>query len=318
MPDKSVEASPTKPRTDRQAAASRRNGARSGGPVSPEGRAASARNAIRHGLCSRTRRFLPGEDEGEFLCKREALLWQYAPDARPDRVILVDQLAWNLFLRDRSFRLEGARDSDKIEGYGGNFDVPEAAVYSDTGHLVALTRYRSALWREVKEMLRLLGEPAAMPAELPEQVAGAIGRIEIRPPGRKSLAPDPAPQVPAPEVPAPQVPPPEAPAPPQAPPPPPELPPPPPRVPEPSEVPSAEALRRAYPHLSEGQIDFWRTIVAKRVAAKAASEAARLANAAMAKARAEAEAQADDEAESEAAGEPDAPDGMMRIKGLTC
>ncbi|WP_159709899.1 hypothetical protein [Geminicoccus flavidas] len=141
-------------RTTAQAEAARRNGARSAGPVTPEGKAASARNAVRHGLCARSRRFLPGEDEGEFRRRREALLQQYAPGAEPDRVLLVDQLAWNFFLRDRCDRLAGAHAAELIAEY--DYTVPEAAVYDLSPHLAALTRYRSALWREIREMLKLL------------------------------------------------------------------------------------------------------------------------------------------------------------------
>ncbi|HWL67429.1 MAG TPA: hypothetical protein VNS22_03495 [Geminicoccus sp.] len=173
-------------RTAAQAEAARKNGARSTGPVTPEGKAASARNAVRHGLCARTRRFLPGEDEGAFLRRREALLQQYASGAEPDRVLLVDQLAWNFFLRDRCDRLAGAHAAELIAEY--DYTEPEAAVYDLSPHLAALTRYRSALWREIREMLKLLQAPRAAAApDLLERVEEAITLEPRRP--RQPAAP---------------------------------------------------------------------------------------------------------------------------------
>ena len=146
-------------RTAAQAAASRTNGACSSGPATTEGKAASAQNASRHGLCSKARRYLPGEDPAEFTAKRDALLAQHAPGGEPDRVILVDQLAWNFFLRDRSFRLEGAHDDSLVQGDGDRFADPEAAILQDLRLQTVLTRYRSALWREIKDILKLLNQP---------------------------------------------------------------------------------------------------------------------------------------------------------------
>ena len=49
-----------------QSEASRLNGARSAGPATAAGKARSARNGVRHGLCGRTFFLLPDEDPEEF------------------------------------------------------------------------------------------------------------------------------------------------------------------------------------------------------------------------------------------------------------
>ncbi|HYP09021.1 MAG TPA: hypothetical protein VER03_22530 [Bryobacteraceae bacterium] len=53
-------------RTEKQIEASRRNGARSKGPITPEGKANSAQNAVRHYLCAGPIILLTNEDSDEF------------------------------------------------------------------------------------------------------------------------------------------------------------------------------------------------------------------------------------------------------------
>ncbi len=56
---------PTTP-SPAQSEASRLNGARSAGPATEAGKARSALNGVRHGLCGRTFFLLPDEDPAEF------------------------------------------------------------------------------------------------------------------------------------------------------------------------------------------------------------------------------------------------------------
>jgi hypothetical protein len=80
-----------------QAAANRRNSQKSTGPKTEEGKAASAMNALKHGMCAQTP-LLPGEDAEAFGDIRADLHARYRPRGRLE-VRLVDRmavLAWRL------------------------------------------------------------------------------------------------------------------------------------------------------------------------------------------------------------------------------
>src|SRR5688500_9565439 len=53
-------------RSDKQNQASRKNGTKSSGPVTPEGKAASSRNAVSHNLCAGHVVLLSNEDPREY------------------------------------------------------------------------------------------------------------------------------------------------------------------------------------------------------------------------------------------------------------
>ena len=66
-------------RTEKQREASRANGALSHGPVTPEGKAASSRNSLRHGL--RAESLVLGNEAPEIL---ESLLQEYTQEFQPE------------------------------------------------------------------------------------------------------------------------------------------------------------------------------------------------------------------------------------------
>jgi hypothetical protein len=65
-----------------RAAASRRNGAKSRGPKTPEGQARAAQNALKHGLRARIHVLLPDEDAAEFAALQTPLFEGLAPEGR--------------------------------------------------------------------------------------------------------------------------------------------------------------------------------------------------------------------------------------------
>ena len=62
-----------------RAEASRRNGAKSRGPKTEEGRARSAQNALKHGMRAQKHLVLPDEDAAEFAGLEAALVAELAP-----------------------------------------------------------------------------------------------------------------------------------------------------------------------------------------------------------------------------------------------
>ena len=69
---------PTMP-SPAQSAASRQNGTRSAGPATAAGKARSALNGVRHGLCGRTFFLLPDEDPAEFQAHEAMWLAEWRP-----------------------------------------------------------------------------------------------------------------------------------------------------------------------------------------------------------------------------------------------
>ncbi|MCC6587640.1 MAG: hypothetical protein IT168_13165 [Bryobacterales bacterium] len=85
--------------TKRQQAASRRNGAKSRGPVTPAGKAKSARNATTHGLTAATF-VLPCESNERFLALRDSVFQIYAP-ANEAELLLAKQIAGTMWQLER-------------------------------------------------------------------------------------------------------------------------------------------------------------------------------------------------------------------------
>ena len=100
-----------------QSAAARSNGAQSQGPVTPEGKAVSSQNSLRHGLCSK-QVVLPGEDPQEFERHRAAYLQIYCPLTQPetDQVEIIASSCWRL-KRIMAFEasLLGADETDPLK-----------------------------------------------------------------------------------------------------------------------------------------------------------------------------------------------------------
>jgi hypothetical protein len=86
-----------------RAAASRKLGAKSRGPRTPEGKTRSAQNALRHGMRAQKFALLPDEDAAEFDGLEADLIEELAPVDALQRVLArrVAVAAWRLARADR-------------------------------------------------------------------------------------------------------------------------------------------------------------------------------------------------------------------------
>lgn len=154
--------------TDKQIEAARNNGALSHGPVTPEGKEASSRNARKHGLSSK--KFIFEQEDAEAF---EQLLADYRVRFQPaDRVEddLVLELAINRLrmelvwtLRVSTFDLESARQDTLLSTQVRNPDselILSSAFrhLASTGQVDAYSRFESHFSRMYNRALRSLRE----------------------------------------------------------------------------------------------------------------------------------------------------------------
>jgi hypothetical protein len=151
-----------------RAAASRRNGARSRGPKTPEGKGRSAQNALKHGMRAQKCIVLPGERASAFEAFEAALLAELAPEGALQAVLAqrVVAASWRLA---RAERLEAELFAQNmLDGRGLGLaltrDCNNARAF-DT-----LLRYRGGtlaeLWRALRTLKALQAEAAAPQAEI--------------------------------------------------------------------------------------------------------------------------------------------------------
>ncbi len=138
----------------------RQNGALSKGPTTPAGKARSARNATRHGICARTMTPLDPEDAAALASFRAAMHARYKPvdEAEAHWVEELVFVAW----RQRRLRVLEDAVLTRAEGEAD----------SSLPSLATLIRYRGRLdrdWRRAGEELAALRQPRPAQAAPPAQ-----------------------------------------------------------------------------------------------------------------------------------------------------
>jgi hypothetical protein len=163
--------------TNAQINANRGNSQKSTGPRSDEGKAASSRNGLTHGLCA-NKHLILDEDSGEFLALLQDLCDRFHPVGDGED-ILVRRIAAAQWRLDRAFPMEAAIFRDRLKVVAkrdaeiqqihamveknaatrGEPALPSRAVMLDceSAHsFTNFTRYETSLERSIDRSLRQL------------------------------------------------------------------------------------------------------------------------------------------------------------------
>jgi hypothetical protein len=170
------------PAPNPRAEASRRNGAKSRGPKTPEGKARSAQNALKHGMRAQKYVVLPQEDAAECATLEAALIAELAPVGALQLVLArrVAVAAWRLARADRlEAELFAERGFD-----GASLGVSMIRDGNGTRSLEMLLRYRGAamaeFWRALRTLKALQAEQAAGQDAGPRRCSNRRPRRPVR------------------------------------------------------------------------------------------------------------------------------------------
>jgi hypothetical protein len=154
------------PVSNARAEASRRNGAKSRGPKTPEGKARAAQNALKHGMRALKFVVLPDEDPLEFAALEAALVAELAPIGAL-QIVLARRVAVAAWRLARADRMEVELFAERRWDNGG---VGRALIRDGNGtrSFETLMRYRGAamaeFWRALRTLKALQAEEAAAQA----------------------------------------------------------------------------------------------------------------------------------------------------------
>jgi hypothetical protein len=156
------------PVSSARAEASRRNGAMARGPKTPEGKARSSQNALKHGLRGQKYVVLPDEDAAEFAALEAALIEELTPQGVLQSVLVgrIARAAWRLARADR-IEIELIEERHIPNGGLGLALIRDG---NGTRSFETLLRYRGAALAEFMRSLRTL---KALQAEA--RVCAAVG-----------------------------------------------------------------------------------------------------------------------------------------------
>jgi hypothetical protein len=169
-----------------RAEASRRNGAKSRGPKTAEGKARSSQNALTHGLRAQKHMLLPGESAAEYQRLEAALMEELAPEGALQAVLArrVVAAAWRL---ERVEQIEVQLFAwNQLDGGGRNLGLALIRDCNNARAFDTLLRYRGGTLAEFWRALRTLKALQAEQAAVQQEAAAAPEPVGAR------LAPSPA------------------------------------------------------------------------------------------------------------------------------
>jgi hypothetical protein len=185
-----------RPTTEAQRAAARANGAKSNGPVTDEGKAKAAMNALRHGLSAVSTVVLNNEDREKFAALLDSYSDEYQPATQTERD-LVQYMTASKWLLERCWTLEAATldfSREKMRAEVDSQMKTDEAVRSalafmrstdESTALAQLNRYaarHSREWHKAVDKLRTIqAERSAVAAEEQELQNEPDDRVENKP-----------------------------------------------------------------------------------------------------------------------------------------
>jgi hypothetical protein len=178
------------PLSNARAEASRKNGAKSRGPKTSEGKVRAARNALKHGMRAEKYVVLPDEDAAEFGGLEAALVEELAPVGALQTVLArrVAVAAWRLARADR---IETELFDERRTTSGG-LGLALIRDGNGTRSFETLLRYRGAamaeFWRALKTLKALQAEQPAL-ADMSAEGYPATERAAPAPPALMARRP---------------------------------------------------------------------------------------------------------------------------------
>jgi len=160
-----------------RAEASRRNGAKSKGPVTADGKERASKNALKHGLCATSAVLLNDEDETAFEMLDQSLKADLRPSG-PLETLLTSRLAIAAWRMSRADRIEA--DLLGSNNKGQDLTMGEKVTRDRHGPqaIDCLLRYRGSTH---SEFWRALAALRAIQSENEENSVGAMSHTKTLP-----------------------------------------------------------------------------------------------------------------------------------------
>ena len=189
--------------TQKQAEASRANGAKSKGPQSEQSREKSAKNAVQHGLTSTHNILLAGEDPARFQEMCAEYEQAYHPNGAVENHLVQDMVAarwrirrlWNIEARllDEEMASHDAGLAAQRPDLDGATHLALAfrRLADESRSFALISRYESRLQRQHERAVRTLRDLQS--ARQPKQAAPEVPPAVVAPPELKKCESNPAP-----------------------------------------------------------------------------------------------------------------------------